>query len=287
MHEYFRPSFWPNTPDILPEHLQLGTRATFIARAVLAATLSPSWGIYGPPFELQEQKARPGAEEYAGNEKYQLRSWDLSSPHSLKPVLRRLNHIRRDNPALQRLEGTVFHETDNDLLICYSRRSELDGQSSTLLVVVNLDPHNRHSGWLSLDLNALGLSRRSRIPGPRSDERCTLPLERLARLRDPGPRCHAGARLSRAAACPQRTELRVLPVNDVNDTWTALLEPAARPRLARLLLEYVLPRRWFRAKSRTPRGAEIADLIPFDGHERRQWRWRARGQLAGLAGHRL
>jgi len=158
VREYFRPSFWPNTPDILPEHLQLGTRATFIARAVLAATLSPSWGIYGPPFELQEQKARPGAEEYAGNEKYQLRSWDLSSPHSLRPVLRRLNQIRRDNPALQRLEGTVFHETDNDLLICYSRQSEIDGEASTLLVVVNLDPHHSHSGWLSLDLNALGLS---------------------------------------------------------------------------------------------------------------------------------
>jgi starch synthase (maltosyl-transferring) len=153
VNEFFRPSFWPTTPDILPEHLQFGTRATFIARAVLAATLSPSWGIYGPAYELQERVAREGAEEYAQNEKYQLRSWDLARPDSLRPVLRRLNHIRRDNPALQRLAGTVFHQTDNELLLCYSRASDDGG--NVLLVVVNLDPRNRHSGWISLDLAAL------------------------------------------------------------------------------------------------------------------------------------
>jgi starch synthase (maltosyl-transferring) len=148
--EYFRPNFWPNTPDILPEHLQLGTRATFIARAVLAATLSPSWGIYGPAYELQERVAREGAEEYAGNEKYQLREWDLGRTDNLRPVLRRLNQIRRDSPELQQLAGTVFHDTDNPQLICYSR-------GSALLVVVNLDPHHRQEGWLSLDAAAVGL----------------------------------------------------------------------------------------------------------------------------------
>jgi starch synthase (maltosyl-transferring) len=170
--EYFRPNFWPNTPDILPEQLQTGTRATFIARAVLAATLSPSWGIYGPPFELQERVAREGAEEYAHNEKYQLRSWDLSRPDSLRPILRRLNQIRRDNPALQRLDGTVFHPTDNELVICYSRGAPPladrqdqppggadDGEAAgVLLVVVNLDPHNRQTAWITLDLPALGLA---------------------------------------------------------------------------------------------------------------------------------
>ncbi|HXI59450.1 MAG TPA: alpha-1,4-glucan--maltose-1-phosphate maltosyltransferase, partial [Polyangia bacterium] len=155
LKEYFRPNFWPNTPDILPEHLQHGTRATFIARAVLAATLSPSWGIYGPAFELQETVARPGAEEYAQNEKYQLRVWDLEAPHTLAPVLRRLNRIRRESPALQQLSGTVFHQTDNDALICYSRARR--DMSEVILVVVNLDPHLRHTGWLSLDLQALGL----------------------------------------------------------------------------------------------------------------------------------
>jgi starch synthase (maltosyl-transferring) len=153
--EFFRPSFWPNTPDILPEHLQFGGRAMFIARAVLAATLSPSWGVYGPPFELMEHVARPGAEEYAQNEKYQLRSWNLDDPRSLRPVLKRLNAIRREHPALHRLTGTVFHPTDNDALICYSRRSD-DGESA-LLIVVNLDPHHLQSGWVDLRLDALGI----------------------------------------------------------------------------------------------------------------------------------
>jgi starch synthase (maltosyl-transferring) len=153
--EYFRPNFWPSTPDILPEHLQLGTRGTFIARAALAATLSPSWGIYGPAFELLEQVPRAGAEEYAANEKYQLRSWDLARPDSLGPVLRRLNEIRRGNPALQQLSGTVFHPTDNDMLLSYSRAT--DDRGNVLLVVVNLDPHHPHAGWLSLDLAALGV----------------------------------------------------------------------------------------------------------------------------------
>ena len=151
--EFFRPNFWPNTPDILPEHLQFGTRATFIARAVLAATLSPNWGIYGPAYELQEHVAREGAEEYAQNEKYQLRTWDLQRADSLRPVLRRLNRIRRENQALQRLDGTVFHRTDNESLICYSRTTA--DQHNALLVVVNLDPHNKHSGWIDLDLGAL------------------------------------------------------------------------------------------------------------------------------------
>jgi len=154
--EFFRPNFWPNTPDILPEHLQYGTRATFIVRATLAATLSPSYGIYGPAFELGERAAREGAEEYASNEKYQLRTWDLSRPDSLRPVLRRLNEIRRDNVALQRVEGTFFHSTDNDQLLAYSRTSE-DG-ANTVLCVVNLDPHHRHQGWISLDLKRLGVA---------------------------------------------------------------------------------------------------------------------------------
>lgn len=165
MREFFRPSFWPNTPDILPEHLQFGGRGAFIARAVLAATLSPSWGIYGPPFELQEHEARPGAEEYAHNEKYELRRWDLGRPDSLRPVIKRLNQIRKENSALQRLAGTIFHETDNDALLCYSRRASEEGGEQgrendgddMLLIVVNLDPHHEQSGWVILDLGPLGL----------------------------------------------------------------------------------------------------------------------------------
>jgi starch synthase (maltosyl-transferring) len=157
--EFFRPNFWPNTPDILPEHLQFGSAATFIARAALAATLSPSWGIYGPAYELKEQIAREGAEEYANNEKYEIRSWDVARADSLAPVIRRLNEIRRDNPALQRLGGTVFHATENEQLICYSRAT--DDKNDVLLIVVNLDPHHQHSSWVSLDLAALGVAENS------------------------------------------------------------------------------------------------------------------------------
>ncbi|HEX2657901.1 MAG TPA: alpha-amylase family glycosyl hydrolase, partial [Polyangia bacterium] len=160
--EFFRPNFWPNTPDILPEHLQFGTRATFVARAVLAATLSPSWGIYGPAYELQEKVSRPGAEEYVHNEKYQLRRWPLDRADSLAPLLERLNRIRAGHPALQRLEGTVFHDTDSEALICYSRVVD-EPDADALLVVVNLDPHHRRSGWLTLDAKALGLADEARF----------------------------------------------------------------------------------------------------------------------------
>jgi starch synthase (maltosyl-transferring) len=156
LSEYFRPNLWPNTPDILPEHLQVGGRPTFIARLVLAATLSASYGIYGPPFELMESVAREGAEEYARSEKYELRSWDLDRPDSLRPLIARLNRIRRENAALQDNASLRFHRTDNDLVVCYSKRSP-DG-ANTVVVVVNLDPQHRHSAWVELDGAALGIA---------------------------------------------------------------------------------------------------------------------------------
>ncbi len=151
--EFFRPNFWPNTPDILPEHLQHGGRGAFLSRLVLASTLSSSWGMYGPAFELMERVPRPGAEEYVDNEKYQLRDWDLEADHSLRHVVARINRIRRDRPALQHTDNVRFHATDNDELICYSKQWEDD----LVLVVVNLDPHHRHSGWVELDLRSLGV----------------------------------------------------------------------------------------------------------------------------------
>jgi starch synthase (maltosyl-transferring) len=153
--EFFRPNLWPNTPDILPEHLQVGTRATFIARLVLAATLSASYGIYGPPYELMERTPREGAEEYIDNEKFQLRRWDLDRPDGLRPIIKVINQIRRDNPALQVNHTLRFHEVDNDLLIAYSKISG-DG-TNVILVVVNLDGRHRQAGWLTLDLAALGI----------------------------------------------------------------------------------------------------------------------------------
>jgi starch synthase (maltosyl-transferring) len=153
--EFFRPNLWPNTPDILPEALQTGGRPVFIARLVLAATLGASYGIYGPAFELCEGRARePGSEEYLDSEKYQLRAWDLGAEHSLREVIARVNRIRRENPALQTDAGLTFHDTDNDQLLCYSKRAD-DGRS-VVLVVVNLDPHHAQSGWLDVPIERLG-----------------------------------------------------------------------------------------------------------------------------------
>ncbi|HUG09055.1 MAG TPA: alpha-1,4-glucan--maltose-1-phosphate maltosyltransferase [Acidimicrobiia bacterium] len=152
--DFFRPSFWPNTPDILTEELQTGGRAAFISRYVLAATLSPACGIYGPAFELMEHRPlREGSEEYLDSEKYQLRDWDLDRANSLAPVITQVNRVRRAHPALQRRHGLVFHPTDNEMILCYSKRAGDD----LVLVVVSLDPHHSQSGWVDLDLDVLGI----------------------------------------------------------------------------------------------------------------------------------
>jgi starch synthase (maltosyl-transferring) len=153
--EFFRPNLWPNTPDILPEHLQVGTRATFIARLILAGTLSSSYGIYGPPYELMERTPREGAEEYVDNEKFQIRHWQFDRPDSLRPVIRRLNQIRKDNVALHDNTSLAFHNINNDLLLAYSKRSN-DGEN-LIVTVVSLDGQHRQSGWLEIDAGALGL----------------------------------------------------------------------------------------------------------------------------------
>jgi len=152
--DFYRPNFWPNTPDILTEELQFGGRNAFVQRLILAATLSSNYGIYGPPFELMEHVARPGAEEYLDNEKYQLRTWDIDRPDSLRDVIALVNRIRRDNPALQDNRIT-FHPTDNEQLLAFSKRST--DSAHVVLVVINLDAHHRQSGHVELDREALGL----------------------------------------------------------------------------------------------------------------------------------
>ncbi|MEO5765240.1 MAG: maltotransferase domain-containing protein [Casimicrobiaceae bacterium] len=155
--DYFRPNCWPNTPDILPEPLQMGGRAAFMSRLVLAATLAGNYGIYGPAFELLEGVARePGTEEYLDSEKYQLRQWDLEREDSLAGLIGRVNAARRGNPALQRDDGLRFVAVDNDELIAYTK-VDAEG-ANVLLIVVNLDPHHTQSGWVSLDLADLGIA---------------------------------------------------------------------------------------------------------------------------------
>jgi starch synthase (maltosyl-transferring) len=157
LREFMRPNVWPNTPDILHEYLQAGGRPAFAVRGTLAATLGASYGIYGPAFELCENTPRePGSEEYRDSEKYEIRHWDRKAPHSLAGLVSRLNRIRREHPALQRDETLRFHDTDNASLLCYSKVTP--DRSDALLVVVNLDPVHRHSGWVALDLGVFGLT---------------------------------------------------------------------------------------------------------------------------------
>jgi starch synthase (maltosyl-transferring) len=152
--DFFRPNAWPNTPDILPEFLQSANRSAYIVRVVLAATLCASYGIYGPVFELMEgQTVRPGAEEYLDSEKYQARQWEINRPDSLADLLRRLNRIRRENPALQYDRGLTFHDPDNAKIVCYSKTKD----DNSILVAVNTDPHQTQWANIHVNLAALGV----------------------------------------------------------------------------------------------------------------------------------
>ena len=154
--DYFRPNVWPNTPDILTEYLQFGGRPAFIVRLVLAATLAANYGIYGPAFELLEATPRDaGTEEYLDSEKYQIRAWNLKAPHGLSELIARVNRARRDNPALQSDASLRFFPVDNESLLCYAKTSA--EQDNLVVTVVNLDPHHVQSGWVELDLKALGI----------------------------------------------------------------------------------------------------------------------------------
>jgi starch synthase (maltosyl-transferring) len=156
VREFLRPNLWPNTPDILTEYLQFGGRPAFMTRLVLAATLGASYGIYGPAFELCENRPRePGSEEYLNSEKYEIKWWDCARPDSLQDFIARVNRIRRENPALHRDWGLHFHTVTNDQLLCYSKQTE--DRADVILVVVNLDPHHTQAGWVELSPQVLGV----------------------------------------------------------------------------------------------------------------------------------
>jgi starch synthase (maltosyl-transferring) len=156
--DFFRPNFWPNTPDILTEALQRGGTAIFVVRLVLAATLAASYGIYGPVFELQEHQARePGSEEYLHSEKYEVRHWDLSRRDSLAGLIGRVNEIRRSHPALHHDRTLRFHRIENDQILAYSKQAIDPDETDTIVVIANLDPEHTQSGWVELDAGALGI----------------------------------------------------------------------------------------------------------------------------------
>jgi starch synthase (maltosyl-transferring) len=160
---YMRPNFFTNTPDILHEYLQHGGPPGFKIRAVLAAMLSPAWGIYSG-YELSENvPIRPGSEEYLNSEKYAYRPRDWAqaqiAPRGIEPYVRQLNAIRKAHPALHWLRNLRFHHVDQPDLICFSKRVPQDGD--TVLVVLNLDPHQPREATVWLDLSALGMAGRT------------------------------------------------------------------------------------------------------------------------------
>jgi starch synthase (maltosyl-transferring) len=156
---YMRPNFFTNTPDILHEYLQHGGPPAFRTRAVLAAMLSPSWGIYSGYELCENTPVRPGSEEYLDSEKYQYRPRDWAKaqepPNGIAPLITRLNAIRKAHPATHWLRNLRFHHVDQPELICFSKRSQRD--EDTVLVVVNLDPHTPREATVWLDMPALGM----------------------------------------------------------------------------------------------------------------------------------
>jgi starch synthase (maltosyl-transferring) len=144
MKDYFRANFFPNTPDILPYHLQTGGRPAFLIRAVLATSLTTVYGIYSG-FELCENVAVPGREEYLNSEKYQFKERDWNAPGNIKDYITALNRIRQNNRALREYENLRFHTIENEQILFYSKATE--ALDNIILVIVNLDPHNTQSGF--------------------------------------------------------------------------------------------------------------------------------------------
>jgi len=153
MSEYFRPNLWPNTPDILPFVLQDGGRPAFMIRVALAATLSPLYGIYSG-YELCENEALPGREEYLDYEKYQYKERDWNAPGNIKDWIARLNKIRKENRALQLYTNLRFHDAENDAILFYSKMTA--ARDNIILVVANLDPHRKQNSFVYVPIENFG-----------------------------------------------------------------------------------------------------------------------------------
>jgi len=156
LKEFLRPSLWPNTPQLLPPILQHGGRPAFMMRVILAATLGATYGIYGPAYELCEDRATgPNSVAYLNSEQYELKCWNWDTPDNLSTLVTRLNQIRRANPALHGNSRLRFQTLANEHIIAYSKTDE--HKTNRILTVVNLDPQHTQSGWTSLDLAELNL----------------------------------------------------------------------------------------------------------------------------------
>lgn len=158
---YFRPNFWPNTPDILPWHLQHQGENIFIIRLALAATLSSNYGMYGPVYEFCENEPVPGKEEYLNSEKYEIKQYDWRRTNRMTDIITLVNRARNTNPALQSTWNLRFCAIENPNLIAYVKATE--DLSNIILAIVNLDPHSRQMGFVQLPKDLLRLSDRINV----------------------------------------------------------------------------------------------------------------------------
>ena len=154
MKEYFRPNFFANTPDILPPILQQAGRPAFKFRLFLAATLSTTYGIYNS-YELCENRAIPGTEEYQDSEKYEIRHWDWNRPGNIRDYITRINQIRRDNPALQSFTNLKFYESNNEHILFYGKMTP--DKTNILLFAVNMDPYAVQEARFIIPLEEFGI----------------------------------------------------------------------------------------------------------------------------------
>ncbi len=161
MRYYFRPNFWPNTPDILPPVLTEGGENAHIMRLILAATMSSNYGLYGPVYEFGINTPAPGKEEYIDNEKYEIKHWNWTQYTRIKEFITRLNRIRKENTALQTTWNIVFAETQNEQVICYCKADEKTG--NIIITVVNLDPHQTQSTMVKLPFEKIGLAGKDNV----------------------------------------------------------------------------------------------------------------------------
>jgi starch synthase (maltosyl-transferring) len=155
---YFRPNFWPNTPDILPPHLTYGGEPAHIIRLILAATMSSNYGLYGPVYEFGIHTPYPGKEEYIDNEKYEIRHWDWEKYTRIGELISRVNRIRKEHTALQTTWNIAFAQSDNEQIICYGKADKEKGD--IIVVAVNLDPFHTQSAYVRLPVEELGI-----VPG--------------------------------------------------------------------------------------------------------------------------
>lgn len=159
--EYFRPNFWPNTPDINPWELQTHNQATFLFRHFLAATLSSNYGMYGPVYEFMECEAVPGKEEYLNSEKYEIRNWNWEIDTKISHLITKINKVRKEQPALQQTNNIHFCQTYNEQLIAFYKWDQQ--RQNHIICVANMDPHNHQRGQLQIPKDLIGIDWRTKI----------------------------------------------------------------------------------------------------------------------------